>query len=473
MNHKFQLDKDFILGAALSAYQAEGSPNTDGRGPCYWDAYLSKENTGFDGSVASDFYKRYPQDVKLCSDFGVNALRISISWSRILPDGTGKINQAGINYYHQLIDACLENNVEPFVTLHHFDTPLTLHKQGDWLNRDTIDYFVRFAKVCFTEYGTKVKKWITINEPWSVAAGQYIIGHFPPNIKYDIPKAIDALHNMMCAHAKVVLLYRSLNLIGEIGIVHILESKYPIVDSEKNRIAVQNEDVLANQFLLEATFNGFYSKKTLNVINKILDAYDRTFVFDEHDIRDLSKAAKELDFLGLNYYASHFIKAYDGDNEINHNGTGKKNSSQYRLKGIGERVINKNIPSTDWDWPIYPIGLKDMIERINNDFRNSKTIYVTENGLGSPDKLIKGVVDDQQRIDYIEQHLAVIDQCMKQGINIRGYFVWSLFDVLSWTNGYNKRYGLFYVDFKNQTRYPKKSAYWWKKMSLSRLNHNG
>ena len=176
-----KFSEDFIFGAATAAYQAEGAANIDGRGKCYWDEYFHRAESTFNGDVASDFYHKYKDDIKLCEDFGINGIRISISWSRIFPEGFGEVNKKGLEYYNNLIDECIKNGVEPFVTMHHFDTPLSLFKNGDWLDRKNIDYFVEFSKVCFENFGDRVKKWITINEPWSVVAGQYIIGHFPPN----------------------------------------------------------------------------------------------------------------------------------------------------------------------------------------------------------------------------------------------------------------------------------------------------
>lgn len=463
-----KLPEDFIFGAATAAFQAEGAVNEDGRGKCYWDEYFHREGSTFDGDIASDFYHKYKEDLELCKEFGINGIRISIAWSRIIPDGLGEINQKGIDYYNQLINECINLGVEPYVTLHHFDTPLSLFKTGDWLDKKNTEYFVKFAKVCFENFGDRVKKWITINEPWSVVAGQYIIGHFPPNIKYDLPKAVQAMHNMCVAHAKCVLEYKKMDLDGEIGIIHILESKYPISDSEEDKNAAFTEDTLANTFMLDASLLGYYKKETLETVKNILSRYNKGIEISDDDLESLEKAAKLNDFLGVNYYASHFLKAYDGETEIYHNGTGEKGTSIFRIKGVGERVKNPEIETTDWDWPIYPKGLFDMLVRVKKDYPDYKKIYVTENGMGYKDDFIDGMIDDEPRIDYIKKHLSAISDAIAEGVNIKGYFVWSLMDVLSWTNGYNKRYGLFYVDFDTQKRYPKKSADWYKELSKTK-----
>lgn len=461
------IPEDFIIGAATAAYQAEGATSVGGKGKTYWDNYLKDQNK-FDPNTSCDFYHKYPKDLKLAKDFGIKAIRISITWSRILPNGTGDISQEGIDFYHKLIDECISNDIEPFVTLHHFDTPEVLYNNGDWLDSQNINHFVNFANICFKEYGHKVKKWITINEPWSVVAGQYIIGHFPPNIKYDINKAVLAMHNMMLAHSKVVNLYKSMNLKGEIGIVHILEYKYPISNTEEDKNAAILEHTLCNAFLLDATINGYYSKEIINNINIILDN-NSNITFDNYeDMEAMKLAASNIDFIGVNYYASHFLKFYNGESYIFHNGAGKKGSSIYAIKNIGQRVVNSEVKTTDWDWPIYPKGLLDMLLLIKNNYPNYKKIYITENGMGYKDEFKDGKIDDTPRIDYMKEHIEATLEAINMGVNIKGYFMWSLMDMFSWTNGYNKRYGLFYVDFNTLERYPKKSAYWIKEISSTK-----
>ena len=459
---------DFVFGAATAAFQAEGAITEGGKGETYWEKYLADQGA-FDPSQASDFYHKYPVDLQLAKEFGINGIRISIAWSRIFPEGVGEPNQEGVDFYHRLIDECRKKNVEPFVTLHHFDTPYVLYKKGDWLSKEMVDAYVSFARFCFEEYGDKIHYWITINEPWSVVAGQYIIGHFPPNIKYDLPKAIQSMHNMMVGHARVVQAFKEKQIDGEIGIVHILESKYPITDTQENKKAATYENILANQFLLDATLKGEYTPETLSVIHSILEENNGELVIDDEEALLLKSAATAIDFLGINYYASHFLQEYTGESQILHNGTGEKGSSIFALKGVGERVNNPEIPTTDWDWPIYPQGLEDMLTYIKERYPNYKKIYIAENGLGDKDILEGDTVVDTNRIDYVRLHLQSILNCLEKDINISGYFIWSLMDVFSWTNGYNKRYGLFYVDFATQERYPKESAFWYKKISEERI----
>ncbi len=465
---KKMLPKDFIFGGATAAYQAEGATKIDGKGQVAWDIFLEKQGK-FKADPASDFYHQYPEDLRLCQEFGINGIRVSIAWSRIFPDGYGKVNPKGVEFYHNLFNECKRRGVEVFVTLHHFDTPYMLHKNGDFLNRKTIDYFVEYATFCFNEYKDEVKYWSTFNEIWPVNSGQYLVGKFPPAIRFDYSKLVQSMHNMMVAHSRAVLKFRELKIDGNIGIIHSLESKYPYRQCPDDYRAAYYDDVLSNKFLLEATFNGGYSKDTLNVINDILSQNNAEFKIYDNDLDYFKQAKDENDFLGINYYQSNFIRAYQGDNEIYHNGSGDKGTSVFRLKAVGEYMFDMDIPRTDWDWLIYPQGLYDMIIRITRDFKNCKTIYVTENGMGYKDKFDNGEIDDQARIDYIKQHLVAISDAINEGANVKGYFLWSLMDVFSWSNGYNKRYGLFYVDFKSQKRYPKKSAYWYKQLANDKI----
>ena len=223
--------------------------------------------------------------------------------------------------------------------------------------------------------------------------------------------------------------------------------------------------MLNNQFLLDATFLGEYQKETMEIIQRLVSLNGGDFCAKPDEIEVLKKAAKYNDYLGINYYQSRFVQAYDGESDIFHNGTGEKGTSKFRLKGVGERMEKEGIPKTDWDWLIYPEGLYDLVMRIKKDYPNYKAIYITENGMGYKDDFVNGKIDDTPRIDYIKGHLEWILKAIKDGVNMKGYFVWSLMDMFSWTNGYNKRYGLFYVDYETQKRYPKKSAFWFKQVS--------
>ncbi|MGK9300810.1 6-phospho-beta-galactosidase, partial [Melissococcus plutonius] len=436
---------------------------TGGKGPVAWDEFLQKQGR-FSPDPASDFYHQYPVDIALCEKFSINSLRLSISWSRIFPEGNGKPNPEGIAYYHAIFEQCQKHHVTPLVTLHHFDTPKTLFDQGDFLNRTTIEAFVAYATFCFEEF-SEVTQWSTFNEIYPVATNQYLLGVFPPGIRFDFTKIIQCLHNMMVAHAKVVNVFKDYGYPGEIGVVHSLETKYPNSNSKADKHAAFLEDALSIRFLLEATYLGRYTEELRQALDEICKAQQATYTFLEEDYLEMEKASQRNDFLGINHYHSHFCKAYDGPNEIYHNGTGEKGTSVYRINGIAERVYREDIPRTDWDWLIYPKGLYDLLLRIKKDYPHYKKIFITENGMGYKDKFEEGVILDTPRIDYLRQYLNALSDAIEAGVNIEGYYLWSLMDMFSWTNGYDKRYGLFYVDFKTQKRYPKESAYWYKFVS--------
>ncbi len=460
----YTLPDDFIFGGATAAYQAEGATKEGGKGLVSWDVFLEKQGR-FSPDPASDFYHQYPVDLELSEQFGINGIRISISWARIFPNGYGKINKEGVQYYHDLLEECCKRNVEPFVTLHHFDTPNNLFENGDFLNRKNIDYFVDFAKFCFEEFNGKIKYWSTFNEIFPYASGNYLVGVFPAEIKYDFEKVFQTMHNMMVAHARIVNIFKEMNIDGEIGIIHALETAYPYRDNDEDRNAAEVQDVFNNKFLLDATFKGKYTERTMELVNSILQTNGGKLVIEEGDMEEIASAVNKGTFLGINYYQSAFVKAYDGDTEIYHNSTGDKGTAVFRLKGIGEKMFDMDIPRTDWDWLIYPEGLYDQMIRIKNEYPNYNKIYITENGMGYKDDFKDGNIDDSPRIDYVRVHLEAIAKAIEDGVNVKGYFLWSLMDVFSWSNSYNKRYGFFYVDFKTQKRYPKKSAYWYRKVS--------
>lgn len=468
LNQVQSLPKGFIWGGATAAYQVEGATKVDGKGKTMWDDYLQAQGR-FSPDPASDFYHRYPEDIALSKKYGLNAIRLSIAWTRIFPKGYGEPVQAGVDYYHRLFKECLDNGITPYVSLHHFDSPKTLFDDGDWLNRKTIDYFVDYAKFCFDEF-KEVKNWFTINELISLAFSQYIQGNFPPNHHFDVTSAIQAQHNELLAHARVVNLFKDGGYDGRIGLIHVLQPVYPYPATPENQHAADLDDAFMNAFLLDGTFKGEYTPKTMKLINEILDANDAHLDIQLGDMDILKKASTRNDFFGLNYYQPSFFAAYDGDSTNTFNGTGTKGTTSFKFKGVGQAVKNPDIPTTDWDWNIDPEGLYDILKRVSIEYPNIKEIFITENGLGMKEQLPEGVtddtiIDDPKRIDFVDQHVAALLKARSEGVNVNGYFIWSLQDQFSWANGYNKRYGLFFVDFTNQKRYVKKSALWYKELA--------
>ena len=470
LNRVKKLPGGFVWGAATAAYQTEGSTKVAGKGKTMWDDYLVAQGR-FLPDPASDFYNRYEEDIRLAAEHGVNAIRVSIPWSRIFPNGDdAKPIAEGVAHYHELFACCNKYGVEPYVTLHHFDTPATLFDAGDWLNRRTVDAFVRYAEFCFREY-TEVRNWFTINELISLSHSQYIQGNFPPSHRFDVESGIQSQHNELVAHARVINLYKDLdaelNLGGRIGMVNVLTPAYPATDSKADRHAADLYNAFYTDFIMDGAFLGYYSEHTMALIDEILDANGAELTIEDGDMEELAKAAPRNDMFGLNYYQSAFIAAYDGESTNSFNGTGDKGTSCFKFKGVGQQVDIPGIPTTDWDWVIYPQGLYDVLKRISTIYPNLPTVYITENGLGhkDPEPGAAGIVEDPERIDFVDQHLEKILQARSENVDVQGYFIWSLQDQFSWANGYNKRYGLIYIDFKDQKRYLKQSALWYKELA--------
>lgn len=461
---------DFVFGGATAAYQCEGASKEDGRGRILWDGFLERQGR-FSPDPACDFYHRYPEDLALAHEYGVNGIRVSIAWSRIFPTGSGEVEPRGVRFYHELFAECHRQGVEPYVTLHHFDTPESLQNDGGWLNPENVDKFVDYARFCFEEF-PEVRFWVTINEPTSMSEQQYVSGTFPPGEKYNFRRAFEAEHAMNLAHARAVNAYKELGLPGKIGVVHALQTVYPYDPEKPGDVhAAALLDAFEDRFYLDGTLAGSYSDETLALVREILAANDQPMIdIPEGDLAVLAKAAHELDFVGVNYYFSKFEREYHGISEVVHNGTGAKGSSVNRLQGIGEERLRPGIETTDWDWPIFPQGLYDQLVRIHEDYPGVPALYITENGIGLKESLPAdgGTINDQKRIDYVSAHLVEVLKAVEAGVNVKGYFAWSLMDMFSWTNGYNKRYGLFFVDFDNQRRYPKASASWYRQVALTR-----
>ena len=470
LNRVQQLPKGFVWGAATAAYQTEGSTKVAGKGKTMWDDYLVAQGR-FLPDPASDFYNRYEEDIRLSAEHGLNAIRVSIAWTRIFPNGDDAEPLAeGVKHYHKLFACCKKYGVEPYVSLHHFDSPAALFNQGDWLNRKTVDAYVRYAEFCFREF-REVKNWFTINELISLSHSQYIQGNFPPNHHFDVTSGIQSQHNELVAHARAVNLYKDLDetehLGGRIGMVNVLTPAYPATDSPADQHAADLYNAFYTDFIMDGAFLGHYSAHTLSLINEILRANNATLTVEDGDMEELAKAAPRNDMFGLNYYQSAFIAAYDGESTNSFNGTGDKGTSCFKFKGVGQQVDMPGIPTTDWDWLIYPQGLYDTLKHISATYPNLPVIYITENGLGhkDPEPDANGIVADPERIDFVDQHMEKVLQARAEGVDVQGYFIWSLQDQFSWANGYNKRYGLFYIDFDTQKRYIKQSALWYKELA--------
>lgn len=424
---------DFLWGCATSAYQIEGSPLADGAGPSIWQRFShtpGKVTNDDTGDVACDHYRRYASDVELMHQLGLNAYRFSIAWGRVLPRGTGSVNAAGLAFYDRLVDALLAKNIQPMVTLYHWDLPEALDDRGGWLNRDIVHWFVEYAQIVFRKLDDRVKLWTTFNEPWVVTDGGYLHGVLAPGHanRFEAPLAS---HHLMLAHGAAVQAYRSMGR-HQIGLVVNIEPKYPASQSEADLAATKRADAYMNRQYLDPALLGSYPDEMKQIFG---DAWP------EWPAGDLEQICQPLDYIGLNYY-TRSVTQFD---------------PSHWLQAGGVRQPHATYTETGWE--VFPQGLTDTLLWIKNRYGNPP-LYVTENGAAfyDPPKVDGDRLQDPLRIDYLRKHLTAVHSAIAQGADIRGYFAWSLLDNFEWAHGFSKRFGLIHVDYETQQRTLKASA---------------
>ena len=454
------MNSNFLWGGATASYQCEGAWNVDDKAESMWDHYLHENNLE-NGDVASDHYHHFEEDIKMMKDGGQNAYRFSLSWPRIIKNRAGDINPKGIEFYNKLINCCLKNGITPFVTLYHWDLPQYWQEVGGWLNLDTSRAFAHYAEVCFEAFGDKVKLWTTFNEPKWFTVNGYLIGNYPP-AEHDLQHTIICGFNVMYANALAIQKFRQGKFQGQIGIVHSYSPIDGIDDTIETKIAMRNADNYANNWVLDTAALGSFP---IDLLAKLSETNDISFMKP-----DLLKTIAEntVDFLGLNYYARTLVKPYtSGETKMVFNNSGKKGSTQMRIKNWFEQVMDPNSEYTEWDTEIYPKGLEDGLIRAYQKYH--LPIFVTENGVGFHENINVSEVKDDYRISFMNDHINALMNAQDKGADVRGYFTWSPFDLYSWMNGVEKRYGLVAVDFSTLKRKPKASYFWYKKI----INSNG
>lgn len=430
---------DFVWGAATSAFQIEGSPLADGAGPSNWQAFCHQPGrvTNNDhGDVACDHYRRYPEDVRLMQELGLSAYRFSLNWARILPEGRGSLNIAGLDFYKRLLDTLDEAGISPYVTLHHWDYPLALSERGGWLERDSAPWFADYAAVVFKELGQRVSHWSTFNEPWVMVHEGYVAGSHPPGVT-DPRAAREATHNILRAHGMAVQAFRAESK-GEIGIVVNLEPKDPASDKAEDLAATRRADAWMNRQFLDPLFLGHYPEELEDVWGA------STTGFPEEDFRLMQTP---IDFLGINYYSRSVVRDAPGN-------------APFRT----DRVVPEAGKTTDMGWEIFPNGLKRCLLWIKARYGDIP-LYITENGAAFDDgPNSAGRITDQRRTEYFRSHLLAAHEAISAGAPLKGYFAWSLLDNFEWAFGYAKRFGLIHVDFETQARTLKDSAHFYREV---------
>ncbi|MDU1279723.1 MULTISPECIES: GH1 family beta-glucosidase [Clostridium] len=457
--------KDFLFGAASASYQVEGAWDEDGKGLSNWDVFSKipgKTFEGTNGDIAIDHYHRYKEDIKLMAEMGLESYRFSISWPRILPNGVGEVNPKGIEFYNNIINECLKYGIVPFVTLYHWDLPQVLEEKGGWINKETIDAFLNYSEVCYKAFGDRVKHWITFNETVVFCGLGYLAGAHPPAIVGDLNKYFQATHNVFLAHAKSIELYKKLKQYGEIGITHVFSPAFSIDDKEENISAAKHANEIDMNWFYDPILKGEYPKYVVDIISKHGVNIDWT----DEELEIIKNAADKNDFIGLNYYQPQRVMKNNIDEEVERNrenSTGAPGNPSF--DGFYRTVKMNDKQYTKWGWEISPEAFLDGLKMLKERYGDVK-IYITENGLGDEDPIIDGEVVDIPRIKFIETHLKAVKNAIKEGINLKGYYAWSVIDLLSWLNGYKKQYGFIYVDHKNNLNRKKKASFYWYKKTI-------
>ena len=424
----------FLWGAATAAYQIEGSPLADGAGPSIWHRFAhtpGRMANGDTGDVACDHYRLWKEDVALMRELGLTAYRFSISWSRILPEGTGRINEKGLDFYRRLVEALREAGIAPSATLYHWDLPAALDDRGGWLNRDSAAWFADYADVCFKALGDQVEMWATLNEPWVIADGGYLHGTLAPGHR-NLFEAPLVAHHLLLAHASAVEAFRA-NGPGKIGIVVNVEPKHPASDSPEDLAATRRADAAMNRHYLDPLFLGRYPEELSEVYGQAWPDFPEA---------DLDRIPIPFDWLGLNYYTRAVVEAHP---------------AAWPTGAI--KVHNPRATYTETDWEVYPQGLTKTLQWLADRY-GPIPLYVTENGAAfyDPPTAVNGKVDDPLRVEYLREHLRAVGNAIDAGVDVRGYFAWSLFDNLEWSLGYAKRFGIVHVDFGTLERTVKASG---------------
>jgi beta-glucosidase len=437
---KITFPRGFIWGVATSAYQIEGAWNKDGKGESIWDRFShtpGKIAHGDTGDVGCDHYHRWREDMALIKELGLHAYRFSISWPRLLTEGRGRVNPAGLDFYSRLVDALLEAAIEPFVTLYHWDLPQALQDQGGWPARATAEAFVEYADLAARKLGDRVKHWITFNEPYVSAMVGYLEGRHAPGHS-DLNEALAAAHHLLLAHGWAVPFIRRNSPRTQVGITLNLSGQTPASPSAADRAAAWQQDGIKSRWFLDPLSARGYPAD-------IVQHYGHPMDFVQAG--DLEAMAAPLDFLGVNYYTRGVVR-----------------SSVVAEAENAPRTVFPNPERTEMGWEVYPEGLYELLGRVHFDYR-FPALYVTENGAAYPDQIgPDGQVDDPSRVAFLREHLAAAARAIAAGVPLRGYFAWSLMDNFEWAHGYSKRFGLIYVDYPTQRRVLKTSAHWYRQV---------
>jgi beta-glucosidase len=427
--------REFVWGAATAAYQIEGATTEDGRGESIWDRFCrtpGKVANGDTGDRACDHYHRWREDLELMSTLGLQAYRFSISWPRIQPDGRGTVNQKGLDFYRRLVEGLLEREIAPLATMYHWDLPQRLQDRGGWASREVVDRFADYSELVFEGLGDLVKSWVTHNEPWVTAFLGYAHGTKAPGL-HDWHTALAAAHHVLLSHGRAVAAFRTGNRSGRIGITLDLTHVYGEPEAGRRL------DGHRNRWFLDPLLRGGYPADMVDLYEERVGPLD--FVADG----DFEEIAVPIDFLGVNFYQPAIVRARDDDGPV------------------GVEEIPDDVTRTAMGWRVQPDSLTDLLLRLKRDY-GEIPLLITENGASYDDPPLEGsgVIEDSRRLEYVREHVAAVERAVAAGVDVRGYYVWSLFDNFEWEHGYASRFGIVSVDFESQERTPKRSALWYR-----------
>jgi len=436
-------EDDFCWGVSTSAYQIEGAHDAHGKGLSIWDVFSNtprKIYQNHNGNKAADFYNCFEQDILLLKNLGIKHFRFSISWPRILPNGTGKVNEAGIQFYHNVLDTCLENGITPWVTLYHWDLPYELEKRGGWANRSILEWFREYVELCVKHFGKKVKHWMVLNEPMGFTGGGYFLGIHAPG-RTGLRNFLPAIHHASLCQNIGFQVIKEKYPDSEVGSTFSFSHIEPLVTRNmrsyaKHLNASKRVDAILNRMALEPALGLFYPHADLNVLKSIYK-----YVQDE----DEARLKTPFDFIGIQVYTREIVK------------------HSYFVPYLRAKLINarkRNVPLTSMNWEIHPPSIYETIKKVAA-YTGVKKIIITENGAAFNDVPANDRIHDSYRINYLEQHIRELKRAKDEGIHIKGYFVWSFIDNFEWSEGYHPRFGIVYVDFKTQQRIVKDSGYWY------------
>jgi len=432
---------DFIWGVSTAAYQIEGGWNEDGKGQSIWDVFANKKGKTFqnhNGNIACDFYHHYTHDLAILHQLNIPNFRFSLSWSRIIPNGTGAVNPKGIDFYNRVIDFCLELGIEPWITLYHWDLPYELEKKGGWTNREVIRWFTEYVEVCVKYFGDRVKRWIILNEPMAFTGAGYFLGLHAPGRK-GLYSFLAAAHHATMCQAEGGRIVRSMLTDSQVGTAFSSTFVQPFLNNDRDAMATTRADALLNRLFVEPLAGLGYPVKDFKLLQRL-----ERFIKDG----DESKLAFNMDFIGLQNYTRELV------------------TFSMLTPLLWSKFVpadKRNVEITDMNWEVYPESVYEMLMKFSK-YKSFKEIIITESGASFPDVVINGKINDVKRINFLDQHIKQVFRARQEGVNVNGFFAWSLTDNFEWKEGYRPKFGLVHIDFKTQQRIIKDSGYWYSRL---------